>query len=192
MKRTVGIVLAGVLALIGVTGPAFAAYTSENRAGVFSAVKRDPANTCVSVMNSNGSISRGVARIGLYTCESGCISVWAYTGSDWGTLGQCSQEMAIYPTTLPGHLYICRGNSHTLIRAAPSSSATVIGTVIANTKVAADRLQLQLKGSSGSDGLGWYRISWRGRRAWVASYRVANTSDGCAGWTSYWSYSRHR
>ena len=207
MKRIVkaiGVLLAAA-SLVLATGPAFAVHsasvhtssasrvaaasgTPQTRAGVLSAVKRTPSNTCVSVGNSDGSIQRGVARIGLYTCQSGCWSVWAYTGSNWGLLGQCSQDILIYPTTLPGNLLICKGRAGTVVRSAPNSAARVLGTVLANTRYRTDRLVLQIPGKSGTDGLGWYRILWHGRTAYVASYRVSNTTDGCSGWTQYWSF----
>jgi hypothetical protein len=207
MKRTVKAIglLVAVASLVLVTSPAFAVHsasfhasgsshaaavvrTPETRAGVLSAVNRNPSNTRVTVGNSDTSIARGVARIGLYTCQSGCWSVWAYTGSTWGLLGQCSQDILIYPTTLPGNLLICKGRAGTVIRSAPNSSAHVLGTVLANTRYRTDRLVLQVAGKSGSDGLGWYRILWKGRPAYVASYRVSNMTDGCSGWKTYWSF----
>jgi len=207
MKRTFKVlgVLVASASLALATGPAFAVHsasihvsgashaaaaarTPETRAGVLSAVKRNPSNTCVTVGNSDASITRGVARIGLYTCESGCWSVWAYAGSNWGLLGECSQDIMIYPTTLPGNLLICKGRAGTVVRAAPNSSARVLGTVLANTRYRTDRLILQVAGKSGTDGLGWYRIMWKGHAAYVASYRVSNMSDGCSGWKTYWSF----
>ena len=206
MKKLLAIGAITLTLVGGVMSPAFAAHTPETRAGVISAVLRDPANECADTENSKTSISHGVAEISIHSLEGnscsnggpGCNAVWAYTGTDWGILGSCTQESSIYPTTLPGKLIICKGASHTVIRSGPGSTYSVVGSVTKNVSVSTDQLQLQTKGYasrdglSDKDGLGWYRIVWHGKRAWVASYRVASPSEGCGFWAQYWSYMHHR
>lgn len=199
MKRLLvlfGVVIALVL---GVTQPAYACKTPATRVGLLQAIHRTP-HVCVTSTSATASIVRGVSAVGVHdlvgkSCNNGgpgCEEVWAYTGSDWGRLGLCSQDLVIYPTVLPGHLVICKGNEYTLIRSGPGYSYRTIGRVTANTVVVVDRLRLQLVGRDGVDGLGWYRIVWHGHFAWVASYRVASQDNGCSNWRSYWTTRHHR
>ena len=168
------------------------ANTTENVAGVLRAVKSNPSNTCVSVGNSASSVARGIARIGLYTCQSGCWSVWAYTGTTWGLLGQCTQDIVVYPTTLPSTVHVCRGYVNTILRAKPTLSSKGVGSISSTARLRVDQVRLQLRGTSRLDGLAWYRTVWNGRTAWVPSSNVVSTGAGCSQWKAYWSFTRHR
>jgi len=198
----IGLVAAGAAAFLA-TAPASAAQRPESKAGVVSAIRSNPdeicgspSNTEVTFYNSVGSVARGIADVAVNgtdgSCGRGCFEVWGYTGSTWSLLGACSNDAAIYPTTLASKILICKGNSNSILRSGPGASNKIVATIRANTRLAADRFRMQAPGRSGYfDGFGWYRVNWHGTYAWVASSRVTTASWGCAGWSKYWAHWKH-
>ncbi len=191
----------GLVAVLFVTvaPTAQAQTTPETKAGVIAAAQRDP-DTCASVSNSSTSVSHGIAALAVHdlvgrSCANGgpgCEEIWAYTGYDWADLGWCSQDLVVYPVTLPGRLTICHGAAYTLIRSGPGFNYPAIARVYRNVAVPTDRAKLITPARNGVDGVAWYRIRWNGHCAWVASFRVTSLDNGCTNWASYWHYMHHR
>jgi hypothetical protein len=199
MKR-IFILIASMIALVlGFTPEAQAGHVPETTAGVIHAAQRD-GHTCARAVNSSLSISHGVAALAVHdlvgnSCGNGgpgCEEIWAYTGTDWGLLGWCSQDLVVYPTTLPGQLVVCHGVSSTFMRSGPGFNYRVVGRVNADTTIGTDSVKLVTIARGGRDGVAWYRVRWHGRTVWVASLRVTSRDNGCRNWAEYWSHMHHR
>ena len=96
-----------------------------------------------------------------------------------------------YTLKIPGKISICKGNEYTVIRSGPSLAAKVVGKVTANTSAYATQVILTQQSSDSwtlsvprRDGLAWYQITWRGKKAWVGSSRTMSPEFGCKYWTA--------
>jgi hypothetical protein len=198
MRRSILSVGLSLMVLLTTVPAAQANVEPETKAGVLAAILRDPF-VCARTTNSASSIDRGIAALDIedrfgHSCAHGgasCEEFWAYTGSHWGRLGWCSQNPAVYPTRLPGRVVICSGPAYSLVRSGPGFHFPAVARVNADTSVAADRVLLATAARNWLDGVAWYRISWHGHAAWVASFRLASPEDGCANWARYWAHRHH-
>ena len=206
MKKTLFSLGPSLLLITTLASPALAASKPETRSGLILSVFRlnefdceTVKNTVVKTHSSTVTISKGISKISVTGIGSACISqklfaVWGYTGSGWGQLGTVSTKSATpYLTSLPASLLICKGSSNAVVKSGPGMRFTTVGTVTSTQTVAADLFKLEAKAVPlRVDGRGWYRIKWRGKQAWVASYQVANAAFGCTNWAAYWADWTHR
>ena len=206
MKKTLFSLGTSLLLITTLASPALAASKPETRSGLILSVFRlnefhceTVKNTVVKTHSSTVTISKGISKISMTGIGSACISqklfaVWGYTGSGWGQLGTVSTKSATpYLTSLPASLLICKGSSNAVVKSGPGMRFTTVGTVTSTQTVAADLFKLEAKAVPlRVDGRGWYRIKWRGKPAWVASYQVANAAFGCTNWAAYWADWTHR
>lgn len=190
-----------VLTTVTTSAQGSSTYQPQTRAGLMVAAKRyapssySSTKNCIEIQSSSSVIARGIALVGfsdMYrnSCTTGAMQVWAYTGTQWKPLSVYMQNEIYYTLKIPGKIDICKGKEYTSIRNAPSLTAKVVGKVTSNTSATATRVVLTEQSfvpkpwsSSERDGLAWYQITWKGKKAWVGSSRTMSPQFGCKYWT---------
>ena len=133
-----------------------------------------------------GSAKYGIVNLS-FGPDSRCgyWQVWGYTGSAWRPLFAGLQNTDYHPLNIPGRIDVCKGADYTNVRSGPSLSASVVGRVSSTLHTTASQVILTKPATAYADGLGWYKISWQGRAAWVGSTRVIDPSFGCRSWNDH-------
>jgi hypothetical protein len=194
-RPLLAVALAAVLAVALPAQAGAAPHQAKTAAGVKAAALKVSWVKSVFVATTPAAATRGIAYLSLSGFSGGgpgCGAVWGYTGAFWHPLSVCSQESEPYPANLPGKILICHGTGTTVVRSGPAFSKKVLVTLKKDTKVGSTAFLLTLPATSTLDGVGWYRVTVGATTGWVASFRTASTSEGCAAWASYWKYSKHR
>lgn len=116
---------------------------------------------------------------------SGYELIMAYTGSRWARLwaGQMATRNA---RELPGRIAICMNKGGwTNIRSGPGLDYRRVGKI--SRPASKTAFEMRLTTAAGKqEGIGWYRISYRGRPAWVQNLRTFQVSGSAAGACHEW------
>lgn len=165
--------------------------------------RRQNRGTCVRNIPNNQTASRGLARIGVFDCSdpfSGAGEKWGYDGRGWKPLSVSTQQADFYINKLPGKLSLCKSESAT-IYARPTKRSTIIKKLLSDLTVVAYEFRLTKSrpetfdsdGLGNSDGIGWYRVNFRGRSGWVVASQTIEPQilEGCETFASqYWTNRR--
>ncbi len=185
--------MAGSLLLPG--GPAHAAQDRTADAAMAVAQRKADCSGCDFDFASRRpleSARRGLVSIGVGAPEGGgYVMIMAYSGSKWGVLWEGNGSTRNVET-LPGRIAICMDQGGwTNIRKGPGLNYRRVGRVSGPTikKVFEVRLTSQVRRV---EGVAWYRISFKGRPAWVQNMRTVNSprdtaAQSCGYWREYWS-----
>lgn len=189
--------VAGMFYGVG-TVPVGAVTTPQPRtaAGAIAAITEELVASCAGctfqITSNARTASRGLVHTSVAEAAGGGYTeIWGYDGTTWQLLN-VSQNDQPYLTKLPGKLRICvNAGGYTRVRNHPSFTAKVVARLTKPKKVTADQFLLQSRapadadGTVTSDGIGWYRIKYKGHTRWVASY--VTSVIGCTAW-SYFPY----
>lgn len=182
-------------ALLVAGGPAFAAQDRTADSAMAAAQRKVDCAGCDFDFVSRrpwDSARRGLVTVGVGAPEGGgYVMIMAYTGSRWGVLWEGNGSTRNVEG-LPGRIGICMDKGGwTNIRKGPGLNYRRVGKVSKPTikKV----FELRLTSPVGlKEGVAWYRISFKGRPAWVQNLRTLNSPGGsaaknCRYWREYWS-----
>lgn len=142
------------------------------------------------------SARRGLVSVSVGAPEGGgYVMIMAYTGSRWGVLWEGNGNTRDVDT-LPGKtaIFMNRGG-WTNVRKGPGLNYRRVGKVSKPTIKKAFEVRL-VKALGKREGVAWYRISFKGRPAWVQNlrtvtptiaYPTGSAAESCREWREYWT-----
>ena len=142
------------------------------------------------------SARRGLVSVSVGAPEGGgYVMIMAYTGSRWARLWEGNGNTRDMDT-LPGKIAICMNRGGwTNVRKGPGLNYRRVGKVSKPTIKKAFEVRL-VKPLGKREGVAWYRISFRGRPAWVQNlrtvtptiaYPTGSAAESCREWREYWT-----
>lgn len=135
------------------------------------------------------------ARRGLVTISvgdprgGGYVSIMGYTGSRWDVLWEGNGSTRDVES-LPGRVAICMSPAGwTNIRKGPGTNFKQVGKVSRPTSKKVFEMRL-VTPQRDQEGIGWYRISFNGRPAWVQNLRTflapsGGAASACGEWRNW-------
>lgn len=188
-RNTLVAVVTGCLVSVGGVAAADEPETAE--AAMASAQRRADCPQCEYQFVSESpaeSARRGLVSVGVGAPEGGgYVSIMGYTGSRWDVLWSGNGNTRDV-NSLPGRVAICMSaDGWTNIRTGPGTSYKQVGKVSRPTLKKVFEMRLVTPGRR-QEGIGWYRISFNGRPAWVQNLRTffVGPSDGAASSCQVW------
>lgn len=176
--------LAGSLAVCGVVAtavPAPAAQSLTPSAAVAAAKRAGDCPDCrysayPSSARAAASARRGLVDVVVTDPSGGGAHMFmGYTGSVWKPITAGNGDLR-GPSELPAKITICmNAGGWTVVRSGPGTGYRALGKVTRPTITRAFQLRLTKAMTDSTEGIGWYRITYQGRRAWVQNRRMIAT-----------------
>lgn len=180
MYRMTALALVAMCSL-GSVAVAAAAQTETAEAAMAASQRRADCPQCEYEFISaspDASARRGLVTVGIGDPRGGgAAMIMAYTGSRWDVLWDGNGTTRDVES-LPGRVAICMSQAGwTNVREGPGTTYARAGKVSRPTIKKVFEMRLETPGRE-QEGIGWYRISHRGKPAWVQNLRTFAASTG--------------